>query len=61
MCKLLQSNALKLFIDSRYDDIKYKRHAIVCHLFGSVLRVRGEIVEGVVGLSDPTEQHSHHT
>lgn len=31
------------------------------HLFGPVLRCRGEIVEGVVSLSDPTEQHGHHT
>lgn len=30
------------------------------HLFAPVLRFRGEIVEGVVSLSDPTEQHSHH-
>lgn len=33
----------------------------VCgYLFGPVLRFRGEIVEGVVSLSDPTEQHSHY-
>ena len=33
---------------------------VVHHLFGPVLRVGGEIVEGVVSLSDPTEQHSHY-
>lgn len=33
---------------------------MIVHLFSSVLRVRGEVVEGVVSLSDPTEQHSHY-
>lgn len=50
----------KLFNDSRRDGIKFKRLVIARNLFGPVLRVRGEIVEGVVSLSDPTEQHSHH-
>lgn len=33
---------------------------IAFHLFGPVLRFRGEVVVGVVSLSDPTEQHSHY-
>lgn len=39
---------------------KKKRPVMAYHLFAPVLRFRGEIVEGVVSLSDPTEQHSHH-
>lgn len=39
--------------------IKGCRPEIAIHLFGSVLRFRGEIVVGVVSLSDTTEQHSH--
>lgn len=31
------------------------------HLFGPLLGLRGQVVEGVVSLSDPTEQHRHHT
>lgn len=38
-----------------------KLNCVVFHLFGPVLRRRGEIVEGVVSLSDPTEEHSHYT
>lgn len=41
------------------------RHKVVIkiafYLFGPVLRFRGEIVVGVVSLSDPTEQHSYYT
>lgn len=31
------------------------------NLFGSVLGVSRQVVEGVVGLSDPTEEHCDHT
>lgn len=31
------------------------------NLFGSVLGVGRQVVEGVVGLSDPTEEHCDHT
>lgn len=41
--------------------IDWSRAVSAYHLFGPVLRCRREIVEGVVSLSDPTEQHSHHT
>ena len=30
------------------------------YLFGALLGLWGQVVEGVVGLGDPTEQHSHH-